>query len=174
MVLDANLAMTVYYGLMAVIYLYIAFMDWKEQLIDDRVILGSLVVIAGWNIYTGNIIGCLLGALAGAGLNLALYWITRLIYGEEAYGGGDVTLMASLGAFLGIDMYWKYLIVTFCLFFLYVPFLLMGIRSMPLAPHYVLSLAAFMYFKVGERFYEYGAMLGRAEVSMFNWIAGWF
>jgi leader peptidase (prepilin peptidase)/N-methyltransferase len=49
-------------------------------------------------------IGAVLGALAGGGLFLVLYWVGRLLYrGQEPMGSGDITIATMIGAMVGIQ-----------------------------------------------------------------------
>ena len=83
--------------------------DIEHQLIPDRVTLP--VIAAG---FVGSVVlgrpawlESLLGILVGAGIICAIILGSRLVMGVEGMGGGDITLAAMVGAFLG----WKLLLL---------------------------------------------------------------
>lgn len=91
--------------------LLISWVDWETQYIYDATTLPLLAVglPAGW-LFERHYLAWW-SPLAGAaamflGL-LALAEIGRRLAGREALGGGDIKLMAAVGAFLGIDQCWK-------------------------------------------------------------------
>jgi leader peptidase (prepilin peptidase)/N-methyltransferase len=51
--------------------------------------------------YSSRFINSVLGILAGGGVLLATGFLGQLIYKKEVMGGGDIKLMASVGAFIG-------------------------------------------------------------------------
>jgi leader peptidase (prepilin peptidase)/N-methyltransferase len=51
--------------------------------------------------YPSRFINSVLGILAGGGVLLAAGFLGQLIYKKEVMGGGDIKLMASVGAFIG-------------------------------------------------------------------------
>jgi leader peptidase (prepilin peptidase)/N-methyltransferase len=88
----------------------IAVTDAREYIIPDQFSVGGMVI--------GVLLAALGGmlswehALLGAGAGFALLWLiavagTRL-FGEDAMGGGDVKMMAMIGAFLG----WQGVLLT--------------------------------------------------------------
>ncbi len=83
--------------------------DLEHQLIPDRVTLP--VIVVG---FAGSLVGgrpswldSLLGILVGGGIIYAIIQGSRLVLGVDGMGGGDVTLTAMIGAFLG----WKSLLL---------------------------------------------------------------
>jgi leader peptidase (prepilin peptidase)/N-methyltransferase len=58
--------------------------------------------------------GSLFGILLGSGILLLTAYGGKLLFRKDAMGGGDVTLAAMVGAFLG----WKYLLFTLFISFL--------------------------------------------------------
>ena len=50
-----------------------------------------------------GLLNSLAGMLVGGGILLSLAWLSPLLFGKEGMGGGDIKLMAMVGAFLG----WK-------------------------------------------------------------------
>lgn len=97
-------------ALFGTILLGIAVTDAREYIIPDEFSIGGMVI--------GVVLAVLGGALPwvqsllGAGAGFALLWLiavagTRL-FGEDAMGGGDVKMMAMIGAFLG----WQGVLLT--------------------------------------------------------------
>lgn len=88
----------------------ITIIDLEHQLIPDRVTLP--VIVAGFlgSAATGRPawLESLLGILVGGGIIYAIIQGSRLVFGVEGMGGGDITLAAMLGAFLG----WKLLLLS--------------------------------------------------------------
>lgn len=83
----------------------ITFIDMEHQIIPDEISLSGIVIGFGfsfflpWQTWLNSLLGILLG---GGSLLLVAYgyqWLT----GKEGMGGGDVKLLAMMGAFLG----WK-------------------------------------------------------------------
>jgi leader peptidase (prepilin peptidase)/N-methyltransferase len=83
----------------------ITFIDLEHQIIPDEISLSGIVIgfvfsfILPWQTWLNSLLGILLG---GGSLLLVAYsyqWLT----GKEGMGGGDIKLLAMMGAFLG----WK-------------------------------------------------------------------
>ena len=87
----------------------ISFIDLDYQIIPDKISLPGTVVgfIASFFLPL-QWYDSLLGILAGGGVILATGYLGKLAFKKEAMGGGDVKLMAMVGAFLG----WKLAILT--------------------------------------------------------------
>jgi leader peptidase (prepilin peptidase)/N-methyltransferase len=98
-----------------------------------------------------SLVNSLLGALAGGGLVYLTGVLGKLAFKKESMGGGDVKLMAMLGAFLG----WKLAILIFFLapFFgapigLYIKF----VKKQDIIPYGpFISLAAFVAMLWGNK-----------------------
>lgn len=80
----------------------VALIDWEWMIIPDGISLGFLVVGLALSPFTGpGLLPAIIGAAVGGGLLLAVGLIWEKLRGVEAMGGGDVKLMAAVGAFLG-------------------------------------------------------------------------
>ncbi len=93
------------YWLFVSILVVIAFIDLDHQIIPDVIslpgifcgFLGSFFISwVGW-------VDSLLGILLGGGVLLAIAWGYQFLAKREGMGGGDIKLLAMIGAFLG----WK-------------------------------------------------------------------
>jgi len=88
----------------------IALTDARTYLIPDEFTLGGLALglilagIGGLHTLTGALIGAAVGVLVLWGVGAAGKWILK----EEAMGGGDIKMMAMVGAFLG----WQGVLLT--------------------------------------------------------------
>lgn len=97
------------YGLIGAL-LVITFIDIDYQIIPDVISLPGIVIgflasfLVGYITYKESLIGIILGG----GLLLSVAWGYYLLTKKEGMGGGDIKLLAMLGAFLG----WKGVIVT--------------------------------------------------------------
>jgi len=139
----------------------ISFVDLKIQEIPDEITLPGIVIgVIICSIFPGvirqesnlsGLINSVLGMLAGGGVIYAMGLIGKALFKKEAMGGGDVKLMAMLGAFLG----WKLIILTFFLapFFGSIVGIILKIKNkaeiLPYGPH--LSLAAIVALMWGEQ-----------------------
>jgi leader peptidase (prepilin peptidase)/N-methyltransferase len=93
--------------------LAITIIDWKHRIIPDSLSLGG--TLAGLALSSARDIAfadSLAGALAGGGILLAVAWAYRLVRKAEGMGGGDVKLMAMIGAFLGWRLVFPVLILA--------------------------------------------------------------
>jgi leader peptidase (prepilin peptidase)/N-methyltransferase len=90
----------------------ISFIDLDVRIVPDVISLPGIVVglalsVAGYFLISGKStvvpspVSSLLGILAGGGFLLATAWIYEKITGVEGMGGGDIKLLAMIGAFLG-------------------------------------------------------------------------
>jgi leader peptidase (prepilin peptidase)/N-methyltransferase len=92
------------------ILLGIAMTDAREYIIPDEFSLGGTVLGLGFAFAGGALPWpqALLGAIVG----YALLWVVAILgekaFGQEAMGGGDIKMMAMLGAFLG----WQGVLLT--------------------------------------------------------------
>ncbi len=130
----------------------IAMTDAREYLIPDEfsvggTVLGLLFAVAGGALPWPQ-------ALLGAAVGYALLWLIAVVgskaFGEEAMGGGDIKMMAMLGAFLG----WQGVLLTLFLgaligTLIFLPMKLMGREK--LVPFGIfLAIGGAAYWIVGE------------------------
>ncbi len=109
------------YSLVTFSLIVVTFIDLEFQIIPDRISIGGLILGIVLSIllpqlhhvYTWKegLFNSLLGVLAGGGLIYLTGVLGQLAFKKESMGGGDVKLMAMLGAFLG----WKMAILIFFL-----------------------------------------------------------
>ncbi len=87
----------------------ISFIDLDHMIIPDRITLpgialglvaGTLLLPRWWD--------SVVGLLVGGGILYFMAWISPYLFGKEGMGGGDIKLLAMIGAFLG----WKPAILT--------------------------------------------------------------
>ncbi len=88
------------------IMIAITFIDWEHQIIPDPLSIGGTVLgwIGAWVCLDINIVDSLVGAAVGAGVILAIAFAYKAARKVEGMGGGDVKLMAMVGAFMGWQM----------------------------------------------------------------------
>jgi leader peptidase (prepilin peptidase)/N-methyltransferase len=88
----------------------VTFIDWEHQIIPDVISLPGLAVGLGLSWLTGNPgwKSSLIGVLVGGGLLYLLASGYELLTKREGMGGGDIKLLAMIGAFLG----WTGVLVT--------------------------------------------------------------
>jgi leader peptidase (prepilin peptidase)/N-methyltransferase len=97
------------YGLIGAL-LVITFIDIDHQIIPDVITLPGIVIgfVASFLIDPITYKESLIGIVLGGGLLLSVAWGYYLLTKKEGMGGGDIKLLAMLGAFLG----WKGVIFT--------------------------------------------------------------
>jgi leader peptidase (prepilin peptidase)/N-methyltransferase len=90
----------------------ISFIDLDVRIVPDVISLPGIVVGILFSVIGRYVIsdpfdivptplGALIGVLAGGGFLLAVAWIYEKFTGVEGMGGGDIKLLAMIGAFLG-------------------------------------------------------------------------
>jgi leader peptidase (prepilin peptidase)/N-methyltransferase len=135
----------------ATILLGIAMTDARSYLIPDEFSLGGLAIGLLLSLDGGvtGLITALLGAAVGFGLLWLVGAIGTRIFKEDAMGGGDVKMMAMVGAFVG----WQGVLLTIFLgaligSLIFVPLLLAGKKK--LVPFGVfLAIGAAVTYELG-------------------------
>lgn len=105
------------YGWEAVVYavflsalLAVTWIDWDHQIIPDAITLPGILMglaCSTWVLPVG-FLNAFIGVMVGGGVLLAMAWLSPLLFGKEGLGGGDIKLLAMIGAFLG----WQYALGT--------------------------------------------------------------
>ena len=98
------------YALLFSALLVISAIDLFHQIIPDRITLPGIVLglLLASTILPVGLMDSVLGILVGGGLLWALAWASPYLFGREGMGGGDIKLLAMIGAFLG----WKPVLLT--------------------------------------------------------------
>lgn len=93
------------YGLLYSALLVVAGTDLSHKIIPNVVTLPGIVVglISAATILPLGLVNGLIGLLVGGGVLWVLAWASPYLFGKEGMGGGDIKLLAMIGAFLG----WK-------------------------------------------------------------------
>ncbi|MBI3313649.1 MAG: prepilin peptidase [Candidatus Omnitrophica bacterium] len=145
--------------------------DLETGLIPDKLSLPGIAVglviaglhppMMGTDSWQQALIHSGLGILAGGGVLLLIGWFGNMVFRKETMGGGDIKLMAMLGAFLGIK---KAFMVLFLGPFIALPYALYAKFSkkqetIPLGPF--LAIAGAWVFLHAESIAKY--------IPLFNW-----
>lgn len=137
-----------------VMLLVIAYIDLKTKYIYDvHLVIASAIVAGSLLYFDGDWIDSLEGAALGFTLGYLMYKLSYLYYKEEAFGFGDVLLLAVLGFYFGLYGFFSCFSITYMLLgvILVAPILLKPSimqMSIPMAPVYVLG--AVVYKLIGE------------------------
>jgi leader peptidase (prepilin peptidase)/N-methyltransferase len=104
-----SLESLIYYGFIAVLVV-ITFIDIDHYIIPDVISLPGIPVgvIASFFLPEMTFKASILGLLMGGGILFAVAWAYEHIAHKEGMGGGDIKLLAMIGAFIG----WKGVLVT--------------------------------------------------------------
>ncbi len=142
------------YAIMASSLIVATFVDFEIQEIPDEVSIGALVIglilaIAFPSVLNetnrlNSFLNSILGALAGGGMIYAMGVLGEFAFKREAMGGGDVKLLAMIGAFIG----WKLTVLTFFL-----------------APVFGSVVGITLKMRYGKEIIPYGPYLSLAAVS---------
>ena len=91
------------YGVFFSALVTITWIDWDHLIIPDVITLPGVilgVLFSTWILPVG-LLNSLLGVIVGGGVLLLIAWISPYLFGKEGLGGGDIKLLAMIGAFLG-------------------------------------------------------------------------
>ena len=136
----------------------VSFIDLEFREIPDEITLSGIVLglilaalyppLLGQTKIFPALLGSILGIVAGGGSIYALGFFGEFIFKKEAMGGGDVKLMAMIGAFLG----WKLVALTFFM-----------------APFFGSLVGIVSKIKKGEEIIAYGPHLSLAALVAIVW-----
>lgn len=138
--------------LLSAVMLRIAYIDYREQYIYDLDILAGAALSLAYNVYFFTVEGSLKGGVCGFAVGYVIFAVTKQVYGEEAFGFGDVLLLGVLGLFFGHPMFLHYFAITIILVgFVASGFLLydrsVAKMAVPMAPIFVAG--AFLHVWTG-------------------------
>ena len=90
--------------------LVVSYIDLDYQIIPDAITLPGIAlgVVAAVMALPIGLLDSVLGLLLGGGVLFSLAWASPYLFGKEGMGGGDIKLLAMIGAFLG----WKPVLLT--------------------------------------------------------------
>lgn len=77
--------------------------DLTHQIIPDAITLPGIVagLLFAASILPIGLMNSILGVLVGGGVLWFVAWVSPYLFGKEGMGGGDIKLLAMIGAFLG-------------------------------------------------------------------------
>jgi leader peptidase (prepilin peptidase)/N-methyltransferase len=154
------------FGLVPLTFIYFAlfsslivcsFIDLEIQEIPDVITLPGIVIGLLISVIYPDILGgtrllalktSFLGVIAGGGSLLCLGMFGELIFKKEAMGGGDIKLLAMIGAFLG----WQIAILTFFI-----------------APFFGIGAGIIAKIKKGDEYIPYGPHIVIASFVCLLW-----
>jgi len=98
------------YALFFSALLVITCIDLTHRIIPDAITLPGIAVglVCAATILPIGLLDSVLGLGLGGGLLWGLAWVSPYLFGKEGMGGGDIKLLAMIGAFLG----WKPTVLT--------------------------------------------------------------
>jgi leader peptidase (prepilin peptidase)/N-methyltransferase len=107
-----SLNYVIYFAFVAALVV-ITVIDLHHQIIPDMISLPGIGVglLASWILPGTSVVNALLGLLLGGGSLFLVATVYEWLFKREGMGGGDVKLLAMIGAFLG----WKAVILTILL-----------------------------------------------------------
>ncbi len=145
----------------------ITFIDIEHQIIPDEISLSGIVIGFAFSFFLPwqGWLNSLAGILLGGGILLLVAWGYHRLTGKEGMGGGDIKLLAMMGAFLG----WK--AVPFIIFSASLVGSVVGISLMlfrkkdaklaiPFGPY--LASAAVLYIFYGRQIIQWYLSLGNS------------
>ncbi len=157
------------FGLFVLGLILVAFIDWEHYLIPDLVVYPGIALGLLFNFLFPEIapapgaptalLDSVAGVLVGGGALYLIAVVGRILYKKDAMGGGDVKLLAMVGAFLG----WRAVLLT--IFFsslsgsvVSILLIMAGVKKrtdyIPFGPYLALGAAAAVFFR-GYQFLGY-------------------
>ena len=149
-----------FYSTFILLILIVIFADLKYMIIPDEVSIGGIIIGFIMSFFSNSITWkqSLIGILAGGGILYLVIILYYLATKKEGMGGGDVKLLAMIGAFLGFKA------VLFSIFIgsllgtiIGVPVMLINKKdknfAIPFGPF--LSIAAILYLYMGDKLIHY-------------------
>jgi leader peptidase (prepilin peptidase)/N-methyltransferase len=102
--------MSVFYAALYSALIVVAGTDCSHKIIPNAITYPGIVVglLGAVTVLPVGIVNSLLGIAVGGGLLWVLAWASPYLFGKEGMGGGDIKLLAMIGAFLG----WKPALLT--------------------------------------------------------------
>src|SRR5262249_8370391 len=100
----------VVYGLLYSALLVVAVTDLSHKIIPNAITFPGMIlgIVSASTILPLGLTNGLIGLLVGGGILWLLAWASPYLFGKEGMGGGDIKLLAMIGAFLG----WKPALLT--------------------------------------------------------------
>lgn len=91
------------YGLLYSALLVVAGTDLSHKIIPNVITYPGIVIglLSAATILPLGLLGGVVGLLVGGGILWLLAWASPYLFGKEGMGGGDIKLLAMIGAFLG-------------------------------------------------------------------------
>ena len=86
-----------------VLLLRIAYLDYRYLYIEDRDILGGIVLAMCLQAVKGQFLDGIAGLVMTTICAFLIFYLARWYYGKVAFGAGDVTLLMFLGTFVGFQ-----------------------------------------------------------------------
>ncbi len=98
------------YGILYSSLLVVAGTDLSHKIIPNAITFPGIILglLSAATILPLGLFNGLLGVLVGGGILWLLAWVSPYLFGKEGMGGGDIKLLAMIGAFLG----WKPALMT--------------------------------------------------------------
>jgi leader peptidase (prepilin peptidase) / N-methyltransferase len=101
---------TAVYGVLYSALLVVAGTDLSHKIIPNAITFPGIIIglISAATVLPLGFLNGVLGLFVGGGILWLLAWASPYLFGKEGMGGGDIKLLAMIGAFLG----WKPAVVT--------------------------------------------------------------
>jgi leader peptidase (prepilin peptidase)/N-methyltransferase len=178
-----NIPVLVIYAAFTCSLIVITFIDLEHYIIPDEISLSGIVIgllvsllpetITDGQLVTSSIVDSLIGCVVGGGLLYLTALFSLVAFKKEGMGGGDIKLMAMVGAFLG----WKMALTTIVMGSVFGAFVGVGLILLrlkvrgdyiPFGPY--LALGAFLSMMWGDQilraYLSFGEGLGDALMML--------